>query len=70
MPKDRFGNDRDWGIGQRADGSICIMTMEEALLAIVKRDREEAAIADAMEQVNGEDLDDVSDLDEPGESRT
>jgi hypothetical protein len=65
---------RRLGVGQRPDGSICVMTVEEARLAIAERDRQEAAIAEAMTQSEQafpdvEDLDDISDLDDPEESR-
>jgi hypothetical protein len=34
-----------WGVGEMADGSINIMTEEDARKAIAERDREEAALA-------------------------
>jgi hypothetical protein len=29
MPKDRFGNDRDWAIGENADGTIDSVPLSE-----------------------------------------
>jgi hypothetical protein len=57
MPKDRFGNYRDWAIGEMADGSINIMTVEEARVAIAERDAFERAF-DAL--WDGSDVDDLS----------
>jgi hypothetical protein len=37
MPRDRLGNERPWGIGEMADGSINVMTVEEARRWIAER---------------------------------
>jgi len=56
-PKTRA--DDNWGVGQQADGSINVMTEEQAREAMVRRDAEDEAWSSMMD---GEDLDDISDL--------
>ena len=55
----KFREDDHWGVGQQADGSIDVMTEEEARAAIARRDAEDEAWSGMMD---GEDLDDISDL--------
>jgi hypothetical protein len=58
-PNPRKG--RDWAPDEMSDGSISIMTIEKARLAIIQRDAFGRAF-DAL--LDGEDLDDISDLDD------
>ena len=53
--------DDNWGVGQMADGSINIMTEDEAIKARAARDAEDEAFSVEM---TDEDLDDISDLDD------
>jgi hypothetical protein len=56
-PKDPINTEREqdnWGIGQQADGSIKMMTIEEARLAAITRDAEEKAYGDLV--MPGEDV--------------
>jgi hypothetical protein len=59
-PKTRPGD--DWGVGQMDDGAINSMTEAEARAKRAERDEEEAVWN--REFGDGEDLDDVSDLDD------
>ena len=65
MPKDRFGNDRDWAIGENADGTIDSVPLSEW----PKRAAEIAAYEAMWDQVwkilNGEDQ--SSEEDQPTE---
>lgn len=61
-PKDPIRGERDedrWGIGERSDGSINVMTEDEALRALGQREADEEAF-DA--EMDGVDQDDFSDL--------
>lgn len=66
-PKDVDGKSQ-WAPGELADGSISVMTPEEARAAIIQRDADEASI-DRLLDGDGEeeDLDDISDLDDEGD---
>ena len=56
--------DDSWGIGQMSDGSILAMTPDEAAAALGQREADEEAFG-AM--LDGEDIDDISDLDDDDE---
>lgn len=49
----------EWAPGQRADGSIIVMTPDEALKAIGERNAYEDAFGDMLDNA-----DDISDLDD------
>lgn len=57
------GNDH-WGPGQRADGSINIMTPDQARIAIAERDAYDQEFESALQPE--EELSDISDLGEDG----
>jgi hypothetical protein len=55
--------DDNWGPGQRADGSINVMTPEQARLAVAERDAYDQEFETALQPE--EELEDISDLDDP-----
>ncbi len=58
-PKDRKPSDPvDFGPGMKEDGTVNVMTPEEASVARAARDEEDSTFADLLEP------DDLSDLDE------
>lgn len=66
-PKDPISSSREndnWAPGQLADGSILAMTPDEAAAALGQREADEEAFG-AM--LDGEDIDDISDLDDDDE---
>jgi hypothetical protein len=58
-PKNPLRENDHWGVGERADGSINVMTEDEARIARMKRDAEDEVFGASIE---GEDPDDISDL--------
>lgn len=63
-PKDQISGSREndnWAPGQLADGSIPVMTPDEAAAALGEREAYEQAF-DAM--LDDDDIDDISDLDD------
>lgn len=61
----RPASEDNWGIGQRADGSI--PSVEDFPESVTRRDADEAAFDEMMDGESPEEIedDDLSDLDDP-----
>ena len=65
MPKDRFGNERDWAIGERADGTIDSVPLSEWPKRAAEIAHYEAVWDQVWKILNGEDQ--SSEEDQPTE---
>ena len=63
MPKDRFGNDRDWAIGEKADGTFDIVPLSEWPKRAAEIKFYEAVWDQVWDILNGDD-DDLTELEE------
>lgn len=65
-PKDPINSERGktFAPGEQADGSINVMTEDEAAIALGQREADEDAFDGMLE---GDDVDDLSDLDDEDE---
>lgn len=67
VPKELKNNslkDDGFPIGGKAGGGLDIFPLSELAARIAERDHQEAVIAGAIAQSEGEDLDDISDLED------
>jgi hypothetical protein len=63
MPKDRFGNERDWAIGELADGTIDSMPLSEWPKRAAEIAHYEAVWDQVLKILNGEGDDQPTELD-------